>query len=63
MLIDGFVKKRLGKAGFVPFIVAIFSVTEQIDEHILLKPLTELHGQIHGKYHGLGIIPVHVENR
>ena len=63
MPLDCPVHTRLGKARFVPFIVAVAAITEHVDHNVLFKSLTIFHSQPGHANDGLRVIAVDVENR
>jgi len=63
MSFNFFVHQRLGKRWVIPFVVAVFTVANHVNNHIPLEAVAVVHGQLHHVDAGLGIIPIHMENR
>ncbi len=63
LLVDQVVHQRLGEAGIVTLVVPAAAVADHVDHHVLVEFLAELEGQPGHPDHGLGIVPVHVEDR
>ena len=57
------VQQRLGVAGFVPFVVPVPAVAEDIDDHVLLELLAIGIGERRDADGRVGVIAVDVENR
>ena len=60
---DDFVQARLGKSRFIGFVVAVPSVSQQVNEHIGMEVLAVFNRQLNGKYHRFHIICIDVEHR
>ena len=60
---DLFVHQRLGERGFVPFVVPVPAITDQIDEEVALKLLAVGDRETRRFHARFGIIRVHVNDR
>ena len=63
MFFNSFVKQGLCETGLVSLIVPVFPVTQNIDKHIGMKLLPEIHCQLNCINQGFHIVAVHVEYR
>ena len=59
---DGLVEFRLGESRFVPLIVSVFSITEQIDKDISFKTISVGYRKVHGVNHRLHIIRIDMQD-
>ena len=62
MGIDFGVEGGLSEAGFVPFVVAVAAVADEIEDNILMKALAEFEGQLNDGSGGERIVPIDVED-
>ena len=60
--IDFGVEGWLSEAGFVPFVVAVAAVADEIEDNILMKALAEFEGQLNDGSGGERIVPIDVED-
>jgi len=63
MIPDGLVHHRLGNRGFVGFIMTITSITNHVDDHVLLKFFTKFDCQFGNKHTGFRVVTVYMANR
>src|SRR6056300_528200 len=63
MLRNSFIKLRLSKTWLITFVVAVLSVTQQIDKHVCVVTLSPFHGQLHDINDCFNIISVYMEDR
>ena len=61
MLGNGLVQLRLREHRFVPFVVAVFAVPQQIDVDVLVPPLAVGQRDAHDLNHGFRLVSVDVE--
>ena len=62
MLLDDRVHNRLSKHRFINLIVTMSSVSNQVNNNILVPGSAPLGGNVGHKHNGLGVIGVDVEN-
>ncbi len=60
--IDFGVEGGLSKAGFIPFVVAVAAVADEIEDNILMKALAEFECQLNDGSGGKRIVPIDVED-
>ena len=63
VLADQFIERRLSEFWFIRFVVAVFTVTDHIDEDIFLELRPEFAGKLHRIHHRLGVVAVNVDGR
>ena len=61
MLLDGRIHHRLCYGRLVSFVVPATSVTNEVDDDILLELITEVDSQLSDKNNRFRVIPVNVE--
>ena len=62
-LLDRAVHQRLGVARVIALVVAVTSVADQVDHHVLVEALPEGEGQARRSHAGLWVVAVYVEDR
>ena len=60
---DGLIEQRLCETGLISFVVTVFAVAEQIDEHIPVVALSVFGRKEHGVDHRFHIVSIHMQNR
>jgi len=60
--IDFGVEGRLSEAGFIPFVVAVAAVADEIEDNILMEALAEFECQLNDGSSGERIVPIDVED-
>ena len=60
---NGFVQLGLGELGFIAFVVAVFPVPQEVDEHVALECLAVIQGDVHHLDHSLHVVGVHMEHQ
>src|SRR5699024_662043 len=61
--VDDVVHQWLGEGGVVTLVVPATAVAHQVDDDFLVERLTVGKGQFRNPNHGLGVVPVDVEDR
>ena len=60
--IDFGVEGRLSEAGFIPFVVAVAAIADEIEDNILMKALAKFECELDDGSSGERIVPIDVEN-
>ena len=60
--IDFGVEGRLSEAGFIPFVVAVAAIADEIENNILMEALAEFECELNDGSGGERIVPIDVEN-
>ena len=63
MFANRFIHARLGEHRLITFIVAMTSITENINDHITFKLLSELSSEISDPNNGFRVVTIDMKNR
>ena len=62
MGIDFGIEGGLGEVRFIPFVVAVATITNDIEDDVFMKLLAEFEGKLNDRSGGQGIVSVHVKD-